>query len=175
MNAIVVTDQAAGTAGMKLSDLRQQLSRSEFEARATLPPEAPRRLRAFALGGSRVKGVTQVMRKFALIMLSMTSTGVYIPASLSSPALAFANDTSGAAVFKSHCTPCHGDDGKGKAFVGTPDFTSSKLQASLTNSEIMDIITNGKKGTIMPAWKGILSAQEISAAASYVRSLGGGH
>jgi mono/diheme cytochrome c family protein len=39
----------------------------------------------------------------------------------------------------------------------------------------MDIITSGKKGTIMPAWKGKLSPQEISAAASYVRSLGGGH
>ena len=121
------------------------------------------------------KGVTQVMRKLALIMFSMTAGGVYVPASLPSPAFAFANDTSGAAVFKVHCTPCHGEDGKGKASVGTPDFTSPKIQASLTGSEIMDIITNGKKGTIMPAWKSELSPQEISAAASYVRSLGGGH
>ena len=111
-----------------------------------------------------------MMRKLALIMFSMAAAGVYV-----SSTFAFANDTSGAAVFKGHCTPCHGEDGKGKAAVGTPDFTSPKIQASLTDSEILDIITNGKKGTIMPAWKGNLSAQEISAVASYVRSLGGGH
>ena len=156
-------------------DLRQGLSCSPFEVTATFPLEVPRRLWAFALCQSRVKGVTQVMRRLALIMFSMTAAGVYVPASLLSPAFAFANDTSGAAVFKDHCTPCHGEDGKGKAPVGTPDFTSPKIQASLTDSEIMDIITNGKKGTIMPAWKGTLSPQEISAAASYVRSLGGGH
>ena len=115
-----------------------------------------------------------MMRKLALIIFSMTAAG-YIPAGLPSPAFAFANDTNGAAVFKGHCTPCHGKDGKGEASVGTPDFTSPKIQASLTDSEITDIITNGKKGTIMPAWKGNLSPQEISAAASYVRSLGGGH
>ena len=110
-----------------------------------------------------------MMRKLALIIFSMTASGVVVPA------FAFANATSGEAVFKSHCTPCHGEDGKGKAAVGTPDFTSPKIQASLTDAQIVDIITNGKQGTIMPAWKGKLSPQEISAAASYVRSLGGGH
>ena len=128
-------------------------ARSPFEVRATFPLEASRRLWELALCQSRVKGVTQVMRKLALIMFSMTSAGVYVPASLPSPAFAFANDTSGAAVFKGHCTPCHGADGKGKAYVGTPDFTSPKIQASLTDSEIMDIITNGRKAPSCPLGK----------------------
>ena len=201
MRAIVVTDRAAGTAGMKMVERLEPQGASlaslsgakpaihhrlmdgvGFMSRAipfstrgkpTFPLEAPRRLWEFTLCPSSVKGVTQVIRKLALMMFSVTSAGVY--AGLPSPVFAFANDTRGAAVFKGHCTPCHGKDGKGEASVGTPDFTSPKIQASLTDSEITDIITNGKKGTIMPAWKGNLSPQEISAAASYVRSLGGGH
>ena len=87
----------------------------------------------------------------------------------------FADTNSGGeAIFKQNCTPCHGEDGKGKAAVGTPDFTSAKLQASLTDQYILNTITNGKTGTIMPAWKGKLSEEQISAVASYVRSLGGG-
>ena len=82
------------------------------------------------------------------------------------------NTANGEAVFKGHCTPCHGEDGKGKAAVGTPDFTSSKIQSSLTDQDILNTITNGRPGTLMPAWKGKLSTDEISAAAAYVRSLG---
>lgn len=78
----------------------------------------------------------------------------------------------GHAIFKDHCAGCHGDDGKGISTVGTPDFTDPTIQASLTDEEIIDTITNGRKGTIMPAWKGQLSAQEISAVAEFVRSLG---
>ena len=90
----------------------------------------------------------------------------------SAATILFAADPSGSAIFKGHCTPCHGDDGKGKSAVGTPDFTSAKIQDSLTDQEIITTITDGRKGTIMPAWKGTLSSEEIAAVASYVRSLG---
>lgn len=88
------------------------------------------------------------------------------------PASFVAEAADGEAVFKEHCTPCHGEDGKGKAAVGTPDFTSHKIQSSLSDQDIVNTITNGRPGTLMPAWKGKLSTDEISAAASYVRSLG---
>lgn len=105
--------------------------------------------------------------KFILVVLFMTL------AELCGPTAALAaTATGGEAIFKEHCSPCHGQDGKGNAAVGTPDFTNPKIQASLTDQDIITIITNGKKGTIMPAWKGQLSAEEISAVASYVRSLG---
>ncbi|SRR5579871_6198209 len=116
------------------------------------------------------------MWRLALVLFVITAAGLYLPTGSRSPTFVLANDTSsGEAIFKGHCTPCHGEDGKGKAAVGTPDFTSRKIQASLTDADILNIITNGKKGTIMPAWKGKLSPREIAAAASYVRSLGGGH
>ncbi len=77
----------------------------------------------------------------------------------------------GEAVFKSRCTPCHGDKGKGNAALGTPDFSNSKTLASLTDTQVIDTITNGRKGTIMPAWKGKLSDEEIAAMPMFLRSL----
>jgi len=78
----------------------------------------------------------------------------------------------GDAVFKGRCAPCHGADGKGKSAIGTPDFTSAKTQSGVTDAEIIDTITNGRKGTIMPAWKGKLADEEIAAVAQYLRTLG---
>jgi len=78
----------------------------------------------------------------------------------------------GAGIFKSNCTMCHGPDGKGIAAMKTPDFTDPKVQASLTDQQMIDIITNGKKGTAMPSWRDKLSEQDIRAVQAYVRSLG---
>src|ERR1044071_8973665 len=78
----------------------------------------------------------------------------------------------GDAVFKARCTGCHGSDGKGKSAIGTPDFTSAKTQSGLSDADVIDPIRNGRKGTIMPAWSGKLSDEEIAAVAAYVRSLG---
>ncbi|SRR5579872_6416054 len=78
----------------------------------------------------------------------------------------------GGGEFKTHCTGCHGSDGKGNSAIGTPDFTSPKTLSGLSDAEVVDTITNGRKGTIMPAWKGKLSDQEIAAIAAYLRSLG---
>lgn len=91
---------------------------------------------------------------------------------VASAAALAAAQPNGSAIFKEHCTACHGGDGKGVATIGTPDFTSAKIQNSLTDQEITTTITDGRKGTIMPAWKGMLSGDEIAAVASYVRSLG---
>ena len=78
----------------------------------------------------------------------------------------------GDAVFKARCTPCHGSDGKGNAAIGTPDFTNSKTLSNLSDADVIETISNGRKGTIMPAWKGKLSDEEIAAVGAYVRSLG---
>ena len=96
-------------------------------------------------------------------------TGKIVVSLLFVSALAAAD---GDAVFKGRCTGCHGADGKGKAAIGTPDFTSAKTLSGLSDSDIVDTITNGRKGTIMPAWKGKLSDEEIAAVAAYLRSLG---
>ena len=59
---------------------------------------------------------------------------------------------SGETVFKNNCAMCHGADGKGFAALKTPDFTSPKWQASMTDKQIKVVIKNGKKGTAMTAF-----------------------
>ena len=39
--------------------------------------------------------------------------------------LVIATAPNGEAIFKEHCTHCHGEDGKGKLAEGKPDFTSA--------------------------------------------------
>lgn len=80
----------------------------------------------------------------------------------------------GAKIFIQKCSVCHGKDGKGMAAVGTPDFTSPKVQASLTDESVTNTIRHGKKGTLMPAWNGKLSDGEVAAVSSFVKSLGTG-
>jgi len=77
----------------------------------------------------------------------------------------------GASVFKTNCTMCHGPDGKGIAAMKTPDFTDPKTLASLTDQQMIEIITNGKQGTAMPAWRDKLSTDDIKAVQAYLRSL----
>lgn len=77
---------------------------------------------------------------------------------------------SGAEIFSQRCSKCHGPNGKGIKDIKTPDFTDPKLQATLTDQQVVETIKNGKKDTMMPAWAGKLSDQEIAAVAQYVRS-----
>ena len=88
------------------------------------------------------------------------------------PSTQNAKPSPGADVFQQGCAGCHGPDGKGIASIKTPDFTDPKLQASLTDEQILTTIKNGKPGTIMPAWTGKLPEQDILAAAAHIRSFG---
>jgi cytochrome c553 len=78
----------------------------------------------------------------------------------------------GAAIFARNCATCHGADAKGVAGLRTPDFTDRKIQANLKDEQIVTTIESGKPGTMMPAWAGKLSQQQILAVAGYLRSLG---
>ena len=51
----------------------------------------------------------------------------------------------GGDLFKQKCSMCHGADGKGYPALKTPDFTDPKVQASLTDKEIVETIKNGKR------------------------------
>jgi mono/diheme cytochrome c family protein len=83
----------------------------------------------------------------------------------------------GAAIFQQRCAMCHGPDAKGRPNVGTPNFTDPAILGALSNSQIVEIITNGRPGTKatpMPAWKGKLTPEQITAVAAYLRSISTG-
>ena len=83
-------------------------------------------------------------------------------AALAAPVSALAE--SGLVVFHTQCSRCHGEDGRGSAVFTTPSFLTSKLTAG----EMAQVVDTGRGR--MPAFRTKLSAEEISAVATYVKA-----
>ncbi len=65
-------------------------------------------------------------------------------------------------IYKNECQKCHERDGKGTKRgknLGVPNFTDAKWQTSVTDEQLINSITNGKKK--MPKQEGRLSPEEI--------------
>jgi len=77
----------------------------------------------------------------------------------------------GGELFGQKCSMCHGADGKGRSILKTPDLTDRKVQASLKDKQIAEIIKNGKAGTGMPPFADKLSDRQIQSLVTYIRSL----
>ncbi|MDP6632666.1 MAG: cytochrome c [Dehalococcoidales bacterium] len=67
--------------------------------------------------------------------------------------------------FFSNCASCHGINREGN--VG-PVLTPESL-AALSDAEVKDAILNGRRGTLMPAWKDSLTDEEVDALIQLVR------
>ena len=93
---------------------------------------------------------------------------------MSAPVTAGGASEDGAAIFGQKCAMCHGKDGKGQPqwrAKGQPDFTDAHFQSSVTDQQISDVVHNGK-GKYMPAFKGKLSDEQITAVVGQVRAFG---
>jgi cytochrome c oxidase cbb3-type subunit 3 len=89
------------------------------------------------------------------------------------PGAVSANQARGAKVYAETCAACHGDDGKGKRDLGSPNLTDAVWLYGSSRQVIVDGIVNGR-GAVMPPWLGRLDEPTIKALAVYVYSLGGG-
>ena len=89
------------------------------------------------------------------------------------PVDAGANLTLGAQVYAENCVVCHGEDGKGKRDIGTPNIVDAIWLYGSDRATIIDGIRNGR-GASMPTWLGRLDDVTIKALTVYVHSLGGG-
>ena len=71
----------------------------------------------------------------------------------------------GGQLYSQHCSTCHGEDGRG-TMPGVPDFTRGEglFQA---NHMLARSIRDGK--TVMPAFRGILTDNEINDLIAYLR------
>jgi len=67
-------------------------------------------------------------------------------------------------LYQQHCAKCHGADGKGIESLQPPDLTQIKA----SEKQVLEAINNGRG--MMPAYKGRLSSEEISALVRHVRS-----
>jgi len=107
------------------------------------------------------------MRYLLTVLLGLTMLGI----ASGSFASGMPDEPDAGAIFKSKCSMCHGQDGKGYAAIKTPDFTDPKWQASVTDEQIFDTIKNGsKKNTMMVAFGTQLKDDEIHALVKQIRS-----
>ncbi len=85
----------------------------------------------------------------------------------------FANEIDTDTIYAEKCALCHGEDGKGTETgigFGAKDFTDKEWQASRTDEEFANSITNGNpENTNYIPFGGMLSEEEIKAMASCVR------
>ncbi|MBF0128339.1 MAG: c-type cytochrome [Magnetococcales bacterium] len=78
-------------------------------------------------------------------------------------------------TYQKYCAVCHGKTGNGQTTAGqgmTPppaDFTAPGALVTLTRERMIQSIREGRKGTAMVAWKELLSGDEISGVADYIR------
>lgn len=86
------------------------------------------------------------------------------------------NLAAGMDAFKLHCAGCHGEDGKGTPAGRSLDPPAANLAAGQwkhgsTDGELFHLITNGSRGTAMPAWKATLSDENRWTLVNFIKSL----
>jgi len=92
------------------------------------------------------------------------------------PVLAGLSDTErrGEKIFQQNCAFCHAADGTARNWIGSfmephpRDLTSSKAMSGMTGSRLRTVIREGLPGTSMPAWKSVLSDQQVQDVIAYV-------
>lgn len=81
----------------------------------------------------------------------------------------------GAEVFRSNCEMCHGPQGHGDGLAGQSlepkPGNLAQVQSKAGDDYLFWRIHDGKPGTSMVAWKGILTDEQIWQAISFLRTL----
>jgi cytochrome c oxidase cbb3-type subunit 3 len=80
----------------------------------------------------------------------------------------------GAALFQQNCAFCHGADGTGRNWIGSflephaRDLTADAIISQAT-ARLKQVIRDGLEGTSMPAWKHVLSDNQIDDVIHYLK------
>jgi mono/diheme cytochrome c family protein len=81
----------------------------------------------------------------------------------------------GAVVFNNNCVACHGSQGHGDGPAGAALDPAPKNLPELSTTVGDDFlfwrISTGSPGTSMPAWKGVLTDEEIWQVIAYIHTL----
>lgn len=83
---------------------------------------------------------------------------------------------SGAEIYMTVCSQCHGENGQGNGpqastqQVQPTDFTDQSVMAAISNQEMVNVLVNGL-GDSMPAFGNMLSDENKWAVTNYIRSL----
>ncbi len=77
------------------------------------------------------------------------------------------NPRRGKEVYDTHCASCHGIDGTA-AMVGVPSFRKGE-RLERPNPVLQKTIMSGRR--MMPAWRGLLTLEQISDVVAFIRTL----
>jgi mono/diheme cytochrome c family protein len=82
------------------------------------------------------------------------------------------NAEAGKVVFEKNCIGCHGKTGEGLGPMSKlPNFKVPSTMKSRSDKDLYDKITNGGKGTGMPAWGSLINEKDRWNLVAYIRSL----
>lgn len=82
----------------------------------------------------------------------------------------------GMQLYQKYCHVCHGEEGDGDGImtglmgISPMDHTNPNVTNRLSNEMLADSILDGK-GRYMPAWRGVLTQEDVDALVSYIRLL----
>jgi mono/diheme cytochrome c family protein len=82
----------------------------------------------------------------------------------------------GKAIYDTRCSPCHGMDGAGDgpaAAAITPkprNFRDGEFWKARTDAQLHAVVKDGRPGTLMPPFEGVVSDAEIDAIVAYLRT-----
>lgn len=91
---------------------------------------------------------------------------IYVPRSES--------EKKGQIIFQNNCAFCHAPDGSGKHWIGQfiephpKNFTQAGVAEIYTKQELTEIISKGKMNTAMPAWRYVLTDEQINDVVSFM-------
>ncbi len=103
----------------------------------------------------------QILRRMAILCVIIAG-GIY-------EATAFAADpVNGGRLYKTHCETCHGPTGSGSAMPGLPDFRRGEGLFQ-PDPVLVQYLEDGRG--IKPAFRGLMSTQELLDVIAYLRTL----
>lgn len=89
-------------------------------------------------------------------------------------AQATAQQAQGAKLFQDNCAFCHAADGTAKNWIGAflephpRNLTDPAFMGNINRQHLRRVIRDGLPNTSMPAWKSVLSEEEIEAVIAYI-------
>lgn len=81
----------------------------------------------------------------------------------------------GRQIYEKRCAACHGDKGNGQSRLGRNlvprprDFTDAQRMAALSDKDLARAITQGRPGTAMAPWRGLLNTEDVRRVILFIR------
>lgn len=76
----------------------------------------------------------------------------------------------GEKIYKQQCFACHGDNGKGEGAREGTSLNNQQFLSTVTDKDLYNQVKYGREGTVMPAYGGNLSEDDLEHIVAYIRN-----